>query len=208
MRADPFHLALATLRERLRTGVFPPGARLAATLIAEELGLSPTPVREALSRLAGESLVEDRRGQGFFVRALSGEDVADLYRLSLAMLLTANDPGRPGGRLPREPLGGETPAANPIDRIERLFGAWVEEAGSLVLRQSHQKLAVQLGPIRRMEPLLLTDLEAEAFGLEAVDADEAPRGQRLAALRRFHVRRVQLAERLAALAERRPRHQI
>ena len=82
-------LALAQLRERLRDGGFPPGMRIAATEVADTLKLSATPVREALSRLAGEGLLEDRRGQGFFLRPLSGVDIADLYRLSLTHLAMA-----------------------------------------------------------------------------------------------------------------------
>ena len=64
-RADSFLQALAGIRERLRDGVFRPGERIAATQVADLLGLSATPVREALSRLSGEGLLEDRRGQGF-----------------------------------------------------------------------------------------------------------------------------------------------
>ena len=63
-QAEPFHVALATLRERLRTGAYRPGVRITAVDLADELRLSNTPVREALARLAGEGLVEDRRGQG------------------------------------------------------------------------------------------------------------------------------------------------
>ena len=55
---DSFGLALGALRRRLRLGVDAPGAALPINLIAAELRLSSTPVREALSRLAGEDLVE------------------------------------------------------------------------------------------------------------------------------------------------------
>ena len=56
-QAEPFHVALATLRERLRTGVYRPGVRITAVDLADELRLSNTPVREALARPAGEGLV-------------------------------------------------------------------------------------------------------------------------------------------------------
>ena len=94
-RAEPFLIALASLRERIGEGAVAPGARIAVNETADALGLSATPVREALARLAGEGLLEDRRGQGFFVRILSAADIADLYRLSLAHLLIALDAHRP-----------------------------------------------------------------------------------------------------------------
>src|SRR5947209_1572479 len=89
--AEPFAVALGELRARLRRGAFRADERLAATDLAGEFGLSATPVREALSRLAGEGLLEDRRGLGFFVRRLSRADIAALYRLSLTHLLLALD---------------------------------------------------------------------------------------------------------------------
>ena len=70
-RADSFKIALDTLREELRAGVHSAGSRLTANDIAERLSLSQTPVREALSRLAGEGLLLDRRGQGLFVQSLA-----------------------------------------------------------------------------------------------------------------------------------------
>ena len=75
-RAEASQLALSALRDVLRRGSFSPGARLAAAEIAENLHLSPTPVREALSRLAGEGLLEDHPGQGYFVPTLTGPDIA------------------------------------------------------------------------------------------------------------------------------------
>src|ERR1700761_5648772 len=91
---EPFQRALSQLRERLRDGAFPPGTRIAATEVADTLKLSATPVREALSRLAGEGLLEDRRGHGFFLRPLSALDIADLYRLGLSHLTIAHESHR------------------------------------------------------------------------------------------------------------------
>ncbi len=87
-RADSFRIALDTLRDELRRGVHAGGARLTANDIASRLALSATPAREALSRLAGEGLLQDRRGQGFFVPSLSEHDLALLFRLQLELLPT------------------------------------------------------------------------------------------------------------------------
>ncbi|WP_374469632.1 GntR family transcriptional regulator [Phenylobacterium sp.] len=198
-QAEPFHLALAHLRERLQSGGFRPGARITALDMADALGLSTTPVREALSRLAGEGLVEDRRGQGYFVRPLSAADIADLYRLSLAHLLIAHEPRRAMRTIgSRSDLEAEALRA-PVPAVEALFRRWVLLTGSRSLVSAFGVQQVQLGPVRRLEPEVLGDLAEEAARLAA--ADGAARSDRLPLLRRFHAARIREAERLATLLE-------
>jgi len=66
---------------RIIEGVYRPGERLIEQRIAEELAVSRTPVREALVRLEGAGLVVNARHKGAMVRALSREDIVDLYEL-------------------------------------------------------------------------------------------------------------------------------
>jgi hypothetical protein len=199
-RVEPFQLALTSLRDRLREGVLAPGDRIAAAEIADALHLSSTPVREALSRLAGEGLLEDRRGQGFFVRTLMSSDIADLYRLSLAQLTIVHDPHRTALRRlsPRVAPQVDIPAPDPIEAVERLFAERIAETGSRVLLAAHRSVQVQLGPVRRAEPRFLNDLADEASRLRGLDPSEAG-GAWGVAVRRFHSRRIGLADRLAAL---------
>jgi DNA-binding GntR family transcriptional regulator len=56
--------ALATLRDLIMGGELAPGARLGEVKLADRLGVSRTPVREALSRLAAEGLVEIAPNRG------------------------------------------------------------------------------------------------------------------------------------------------
>lgn len=193
-RAEPFQLALETLRDRLRRGAFPYERRLAASDIAQDLRLSPTPVREALARLAGEGLVEDRRGQGYFVPLPSAREVTDLFRLSLAQLLIAAS----GDRRPQAAAAGglEEPQGTPVERTERLFERWAA-GGSRALVLAHRATQARLAPVRRLEPLLIPDLAAEADDL---DSDRDPARQ-AARLRAFHHRRIRMAAKLAALLE-------
>jgi DNA-binding transcriptional regulator YhcF (GntR family) len=198
--AEPFHLALLSLRDRLQEGVYPPGARITAVDLADELRLSTTPVREALSRLAGEGVVEDRRGQGYFVRLFSASDIADLYRMSLAYLLIAQEPRR-ASRRQTEAVAAQQAArvaGGAVREVEALFRRWAGEAGSRALISTFRILQIQLGPVRRLEPLVLDELDPEAERLARTDA---PRTDRLALLRQFHGRRIRVAERLAALLE-------
>jgi DNA-binding transcriptional regulator YhcF (GntR family) len=189
---EPFTRALRELRARLRQGSLPPDTRLAATDLAAELSLSPTPVREALSRLAGEGLLEDRRGQGFFVRRLARRDIAVLYRLSeahLALALTVEAAAASDAPMP---------PPDPVLAIEHLFTWWVGRGGVRALTLSFTRLQNQLAPVRRLEPRLLPDLDLESGGLwSAVTPAE-----RLRQVRQFHRRRVRLADRLADLLDR------
>lgn len=197
-QAEPFFIAVNVLRERLRTGDIRPGARVNAVDLADELRLSTTPVREALSRLAGEGLLEDRRGQGYFVRGLSAADIADLYRISLAQLLIALEPRR--GSRDGEGEADADPDADPIARTELAFRRWVVQAGSRVLVREFRMLQIQLGPVRRLEWRIIPDLSAEATSLLA-RARDAPRGEWLSQLRQFHARRIREATRLASFLE-------
>jgi hypothetical protein len=199
-RAEPFHIVLVGLRERIREGAFRPGARIAATDLADELRLSTTPVREALSRLAGEGLLEDRRGQGYFVRVPNAPDVADLYRLSLAHLLIAQEPRRPLRRAFAAPISAPVGPEDAVRRVDRLMLGWVAESGSRALVNAFRLNQAQLGIVRRLEPELITDLDDEAGRLVALET--ADRVVRLANMRHFHGRRMRLAEPLAALLTR------
>jgi GntR family carbon starvation induced transcriptional regulator len=73
--------AYVRLKRDLLEGVRAPGAKLKINEIAQEVGVSPGAVREALSRLAPEGLVVFRDQRGFVVAPLSIEDLDDLTRL-------------------------------------------------------------------------------------------------------------------------------
>lgn len=73
------------IRARLTRGDWAPGTRLANRALAEEIGVSFTPVREALQRLASENLVDYHPGAGAFVRAPDRRELAELYELRLVI---------------------------------------------------------------------------------------------------------------------------
>jgi DNA-binding GntR family transcriptional regulator len=73
---DDVHTAL---RERIVAGKFLPGSRLPDVRLAAELGVSRTPVREALLRLVREGLVENDPHRGFFVAPLDRQEVLETY---------------------------------------------------------------------------------------------------------------------------------
>jgi DNA-binding GntR family transcriptional regulator len=198
-RSEPFLVALAELRRRLRTGALPPESRLGAAELAAELGLSPTPMREALARLVGEGLLEDRRGLGVFVRRLSVRDVADLYRLNqmhLEIALAAPAPAQPA---PGARDASAADLASPVAAVDRLFAGWVAEANGALLLRAYLRAQLQLALVRHAEALHLGDLHQEHEWLRA--AGDLPPRRRLPAVRTFFRRRLRLAERLAAALE-------
>lgn len=61
------------LLEKIDQGVFTPGGKLPTeTRLAEEFGVSRTVVREAISRLKNEGVVEPRQGSGVYVTQQAG----------------------------------------------------------------------------------------------------------------------------------------
>ena len=70
----------ATLREYLRAGRLEKGQLLQEAALAAQLGVSRTPVREALARLASEGLVV-AEGRSFTVPTLNDADIEDIYEL-------------------------------------------------------------------------------------------------------------------------------
>ncbi|MFI6511841.1 GntR family transcriptional regulator [Streptosporangium sp. NPDC050855] len=69
------------LRDRIADGSFVPGERLSEESIGAVLEVSRNTLREAFRLLGHERLLEHRLNRGVFVRVLSAEDVADIYRV-------------------------------------------------------------------------------------------------------------------------------
>lgn len=77
--------ASAVLRRRIIDGVLEPGALLAESASARELGVSRVPVREALFALERDGLVEFSESGRAYVKELSPHDFEELYVLRLAL---------------------------------------------------------------------------------------------------------------------------
>jgi DNA-binding GntR family transcriptional regulator len=73
------------LRSRIVEGKIEPGERLNELALAAELGVSRSPIREALAQLAGEGLVHLVPYKGTFVTALSESRLKDLLDFRLAL---------------------------------------------------------------------------------------------------------------------------
>ena len=77
--------AYTELRAAIVEGRYAPSQRLVEQRVAAELGISRTPVREALRMLEAEGLVVSERNRGAMVRPLSPTEVEDLYGLRIRL---------------------------------------------------------------------------------------------------------------------------
>ena len=77
--------AYAVLREAIITNALAPGTRLRADALARQLGVSKTPVREALRKLQAEELIAMQPGSGLSVKVLSEQELFDIYYIREAL---------------------------------------------------------------------------------------------------------------------------
>lgn len=81
--------AYRRLLEDIRSGTLAPGARLRETELAERLGISRTPVREAIRQLETDGLVVHLPRQGATIRSLDHAEVVELYEMRAVLEGTA-----------------------------------------------------------------------------------------------------------------------
>lgn len=96
-----FTIIYSTLRERITTLHFPPGARLDIDALALEFNVSRTPIRSVLQRLEHEGLAIARHGVGTMVTEIDIEHVRRTMqlRIHLAELVGSLNPIQPGKEL-------------------------------------------------------------------------------------------------------------
>jgi DNA-binding GntR family transcriptional regulator len=132
----------AHLRRRLLLGEYPLVERLAEVRLAEELGASRTPVREALVRLESEGLVARRPEGGFYPRSPNLTGVRDLYELRRVIELASLVRPRENG------------ARHDLQALAELHSEWAAMAASppspdpdfvLVDESFHVRLAAACG---------------------------------------------------------------
>lgn len=70
-----------TIEERIATGEYAPGMRLDESELAEEFGVSRTPIREALIQLDSEGLVEMRPRRGAVVVEVSPQRLCEMFEV-------------------------------------------------------------------------------------------------------------------------------
>ncbi|WP_436757414.1 GntR family transcriptional regulator [Streptosporangium sp. V21-05] len=153
-RSSAAEVVADILRDRIAEGLFVPGQRLSEESIGAALEVSRNTLREAFRLLGHERLLEHRLNRGVFVRVLSAEDVADLYRVRRVIEGAAV---RNGAHASRDTLAAIKEAVTEASRAAG-EGRW-QDVGTANIR-FHQSLAALNGSPRLDEAMrqLLAEL--------------------------------------------------
>ncbi len=144
------------IRAKVLNGDFPPGGFIEEAAAGEATGVSRSPVREALNRLAAEGYLELHPRRGAMVRGLSAAELRDLYEVRLMVEThAARKICRERRPVPPEltTLCDAHEATSPDDfldcvEINRLFHqAFVAAAGNTVLVQVFDGLQAPLARV-------------------------------------------------------------
>jgi DNA-binding Lrp family transcriptional regulator len=189
-RAD-FSRLYRTILDELGTGRYRAGQRLGVKEMADRLHVSPTPIRELMSRLVGRGVIEERRSEGYYLSRLEVRDIADLYRLhgQCTDLAIRELPWPP---VPLDPMPGDGWS---------IITCLVDQTGNLILRDARAYLGDRLRVIRHFEDLAIDGIAAESDDLARL-CTAPDRALLRRAVARFYKRRIAAAPGLALLLGR------
>lgn len=203
------------LCDEIRSGALAPGARLTETEIADRLGISRTPVREAIRRLEAEGLVDHQPRTGAVVRRLDYPEIMELYEMRAVLEGTAARlAARAASPVELEELGainaemvalGTGGAPGALPRLNRQFHArLLDAARNRFLLQSMASVEKTLLILGR-SAMDVPDRAAEAVAEHQVvlDALNARDGAAAEAAMRRHMERAHL-NRLRMLRQAEP----
>jgi DNA-binding GntR family transcriptional regulator len=149
---------LERLRALILTGEYGPEERLIEEQLAERLGVSRTPVRQVLTMLEAEGLVEIEPNRGATVCSFSIEDVWDIY--DLRAVLEGHAARRAGGRIEGHELECLRELAGEMEGLAGRFDDHEEEIRALVgLNQEFHGTIVEASRNKRLGRLINRTVE-------------------------------------------------
>ena len=128
------------IREAIASGALAPGTRITERALAQELGISPTPVREALRRLEQEGLLERKGKRGIYVAQLPTSALSEMLYLQ-ALLRGA------AARLAAQKLTGDhlQELQDLLLQMEAAAEAGAAESIYTLSRRFHQAIEIASG---------------------------------------------------------------
>lgn len=191
--------AYISLKSDLIEGRLAPG-RVHIGRLADRYGMSATPVREAMLRLVGETLLEMPPAGGFEIPALNEAAVRNLYAISQYVMLTA---AACRGGLHVEPNLHDGDMSDLPPPIEELFDSIAKATRNVFLTAFVQNLNDHMRRIRRAEERKLTGLGRE-FSAISSQIERGSRQSMRRAIIAYHRRRIRyLPEIMSVLSHNR-----
>lgn len=184
--AHVFEPTYEALKRRLMAGVWGAGQRLEAARLADELGVSMTPVRDSLARLAAERLVDFAHGEGFRVPRVSEAELRDLFELKLILLLAALAGGETAATVDTaaaEGPFGRDAAELVVTRLTANVMAIARRSGNAELVLTVQSIADRLHLAHLHMAGILPGFEAACDDLEAARIAGSPKALRALLMR-------------------------
>lgn len=161
------------------------GTKLEAVKLADEFGVSMTPVRDSLNQLYGEQLVDFAPGEGFRVPQLSESQLRDLINLNL-ILVTAGSAVKSQSSF--EPLSEQV---NYADRVGFVFHFLAGRCENRALAACVSSISDRLHVVRHLDLKLFDDAEAELAELvSGLRSGSTARALLKGLLPRYHDRRI------------------
>jgi DNA-binding FadR family transcriptional regulator len=167
----------------LMEGAWPQGERLEALRLADDLGVSMTPVRDCLNRLVGERLVDMKPGEGYRVPRMSEQALREMLDVNAALLDLALVTGIAAG----SPSELDTYGGHYADRLGGLFEAIAVRSRNTILCELVRSLSERFHGTRIAETQLLDDPAREIDAMEALYRADHP--DLRACIQDYHVRR-------------------
>ena len=174
--------AYAWLRSEILSGALPPGTPIVQASLASKLGISGTPIREALRDLATEGLITLSPFRGAVVTSLDLKDALEIHQVRLKL-----EPGAAA-------LAAERATEDILAKAEKLYdemssasdGEWV------ALNREFHILLLSTTPSARLRSILTSLLEAAALyvGASMPHRTGAPQAEHREILDAFHARDV------------------
>lgn len=177
-------------------GVYPPGAPVVIIEEARRLGLSTTPVREALAWLCGEGLIERAPRAGYLAPRLDAALLRDRLWVRYRCLATSLDLTFAHAR----PFVIEAETSGDA-AVRGLFDRLVRATGNHALIDTFHRIDAQLRMLAEAEWRRFGDVEDEAREMIRIEA-VGSRTQLLTAIDAYHRRRIDSAALLVIEVER------
>jgi DNA-binding GntR family transcriptional regulator len=170
--------AIEVLRAAILGGELAPGSIHSAVSLAEQLGVSPTPVREAMLELARSGLVEVLPNRGFRVTVIDDQALDEIAELRMllevpALKLVIERASDAGLRELEEPLSALEAAADRNDVAEFLLADRDFHMGLLRLAGNQRMVEIVAG-LRDQTRLVGLRSLAAADALQASAAEHRP----------------------------------